>query len=309
MLRTKRLRTTLLSLLCLLSLGTANQLVAAPDLGESLDYTLRFRGLVTGFVELDIAKLTLSVGPRLEEVGNRSVYFTRMHLTTEPYKKAELIYPVRLDYRSWLDRQTLQPLIASKRLRTGEEKRELFWFNGLEGEGVHYQTPKTEASPAGPAPPQGLLRLAAIDDTDWGVLREDHRVRSDSGDLIDYMGMLHRLRRLPLETGRWFEFTVYSGKELEYYRAQVASGHLRHRGWDRQALHVKLYEYDPEEDELKDEVQLWLSDDDQRLLLRFYAESTAGALEGILETGRPENGHLDQLPDATRRSLEAYLDF
>ena len=304
-----RLRAALLLSLSVWSLAAANRLAAAPDLGESLDYTLRFRGLVTGFVELDIAKLTLSVGPHMETVGERPAYFTRMRLTTEPYTKAELIYSVRLDYRSWLDRQTLRPLLASKRLITGEEKRELFWFDRVDGEGLHYQTPKAGESPAGSAPPQGLVKLAAIDDTDWGVLRENHRVTADAGDLLDYMGMLHRLRRLPLEAGRWFEFTVYSGKKLEYYRAQVAPEHLRRRGWDRKALHVRLYEYDPEEDKLKDEVQLWLSDDEQRLLLRFYAESTAGAMEGILETGRPDNGHFDPLPDATRRSLEAYLDF
>ncbi len=298
-----------LLLLLLLPMLPMQRLAAAPDLGESLDYTLRFRGLVTGFVELDIAKLTLSVGPALGEVADRNAYLTRMQLTTAPYKKAELIYPVRLDYRSWLDQQTLQPLLASKFLITGSEKRELFWFKPDASEGYHYQTPKAGDASATTAPPQQLLKIAAIDGKDWNALRENQRVAVEQGDILDYMGMLHRLRRLPLEPGKWFDFTVFSGKQLEFYRAQIERDHLARRGWDRDALHLRLYEYDPEQRELKDEVQLWLSDDDQRLLLRFYAESTAGALEGILDTGRPDNGGHDELPDSTRRSLEAYLDF
>ena len=93
------LRIQTLLLILLLPLAPFTRALAAPDLGESLDYTLRFRGIVTGFVELDIAKLSLSVGPAMEQIDGKPVYPTRMRLTTEPYKKAELIYPVRLDYR------------------------------------------------------------------------------------------------------------------------------------------------------------------------------------------------------------------
>jgi hypothetical protein len=52
-----------------------------------------------------------------------------------------------------------------------------------------------------------------------------------------------------------------------------------------------------------------LSDDDERLLLRFYAERTFGAMEGILETGRPLGTKDDGLSEATRSSLETYLGF
>ena len=47
----------------------------------------------------------------------------------EPYSKAELLYPIRLDYRSWLDARLLQPLLATKSMQTDEDRRELFWFD------------------------------------------------------------------------------------------------------------------------------------------------------------------------------------
>jgi hypothetical protein len=303
------LRIEVLLLLLLLPLTPMERILAAPDLGESLDYTLRYRGLVTGFVELDIANLTLSVGPAVEQVADQSVYVTRMQLTTEPYKKAELIYPVRLDYRSWLDQQTLRPLLAAKFLVTGEEKRELFWFDRSDKRCYHYQTPKSDPIRATATPPLSLLNLIVSGDEGWAVLRENERVALDQGEILDYMGMLYRLRRLPAESAKWFDFTVFTGKRLQHYRARLERQRLVKRGWDRDALHSKLYEYDPQKDKLKDEIQLWFSDDDQRLLLRFYAESTLGALEGILETGRPDNGRHDDLAESTRRSLEAYLDF
>jgi hypothetical protein len=295
-------------LFLLLPLFHSGPAVAAPDLGESLDYTLRFRGFVTGFVELDIAKLTLSVGSSVEQMVERPSYFTRMKLTTEPYKKAELIYPVRLDYRSWLDERTLQPLFAAKFLMTGDEKREIFWFDRSDEQCYHFQTAKGDEAKAGAKPPQHLLNLASLDAVGWGNLRENKRLAMDE-EILDYMGMLHRLRQLPVKPGKWFEYKVYTGKKLEYYRVRLERGRLVKRGWDRAALHLKLYEYDPKKDKLKDEIQLWISDDDERLLLRFYAERTAGVLEGVLDTGRPDNGSHDELSESTRRSLETYLGF
>lgn len=305
----KNLRTEILMLcLLLLTVLSSGRAAAAPDLGESLDYTLRFRGLVTGFVELDIARLTLSVESALKQMEGRPAYLTRMQLTTEPYKKAELIYPVRLDYRSWLETGTLQPLMATKSLVTGKEKWELFRFDRADDMGYHYQTGDGKTQPAGLAPPRRLLQMASLDDG-WSALREHERIPLDQSQVVDYMAMLHQLRRLPAEIGKWFDFTVFNGKKLIYYRAHLDRDRLVRRGWDRDALLVKLYEHDPDSGKLDDEVQLWISDDDQRLLLRFYAESTAGALEGILETGRPDNGRHDPLPEPTRRSLERYLDF
>ncbi len=305
----KNLRIEALLLLLLLPLVPFGRLDAAPDLGESLDYTLRFRGLLSGFMELDIAQMSLSVGPSLEEMTGRPAYPTRMRLTTEFYKKAELIYPVRLDYRSWLDEKTLQPLVAVKSLVTRAERREIFWFNQGEGQAYHYQTPKPDASEPGQTLPDPLLQMTALTDQGWSGLQEHLRIPLDEEVIVDYMGMLHQLRQLPAEPGKWFGYTVFTGKRLQHYRVLVDKDRLVRRGWDRDALFLKLFEYDPEQDELKDEVQVWLSDDEQRLLLRFYAESAAGALEGILETGRPDNGHQDELSDSTRRSLETYLDF
>jgi hypothetical protein len=308
-----RLQTLLL--LLWLPLSAAMAAGSSPRLGETLQYTLSFRGLLSGFVELDIARLTLSVEPRMQDVAGMSAYVTRLQLTTAPYRKAELLYPVRLDYRSWLDARLLQPLLATRVLHTDESKRELFWYDRQSGNGHVYRVsdganPPDEAA-AGKAvtPPDYLRRVAARLDESWNRLLQTRQVALQVPGVIDYMGLLHQLRHANLQPGKTLRFTVFTGKRIEHYRVEVAKGRLQRGGWDRPVYYLRLFEYDPQKDALKDEVKLWLSDDDQRLLLRFYAERAVGALEGILETGRPQDGAGERLSEATEQSLERYLDF
>ena len=74
--------------------------------------------------------------------------------------------------------------------------------------------------------------------------------------VIDYMGMLHQLRWLPAESGQWFEFPIFTGKRQITYRAKVERERLVRRGWDRDSLHLRLYEYNPKKNKLEDEVEL-----------------------------------------------------
>jgi hypothetical protein len=213
-----------------------------------------------------------------------------------------------------LDSQTLQPLLATKSLQTRESKRELFWFDRQAGDGHVYRAADASkaskrVAPDGDPPPDYLRQVAALSEASWAGLLQTKQMRLVDDGVLDYMGMLHQLRHLDYRPGETLRFTVFTGKDFEYYQAKVAKERLVRGGWDRPALRLRLFEYDPKEDKLKDEIKLWLSDDDERLLLRFYAERTIGALEGILDTGRPQNGRHDKVPAATERSLKRYLGF
>jgi hypothetical protein len=303
------LRIKALILLFLLQSGAALAIASPSETGEELEYTLTFRGLLTGFVKLDIAKLTLSVEPEMAKVGGRDAYITRLQMTTEPYTKAELLYPLRLDYYSWLDSQRLQPLVAAKSLRTRESRQEFFWWDRPGGKGYHYQTPMKEQPEHEERPPEHLRQFASLVEPAWPDLLKTKQIELEERGIVDYMGLLHQLRQLPLVSGEWYEFSVFTGKRIEQYRVKGEKTHLKRGGWNLPAYHLKLYEAEPDKGKLKDEVNLWLSDDEDRRLIRFYAERTAGALEGILETGRPENGRHDNLSESTQKSLETYLGF
>lgn len=309
------MRLPTLLLLLWLPLSAVMAAGTSPRPGETLQYTLSFRGLLSGFVELDIARLTLSVEPRMQNVAGTSAYLTRLQLTTAPYRKAELLYPVRLDYHSWLDARLLQPLLATRSLHTDESKRELFWYDRQSGSGHVYRVSDgsaphgATAADDAEAPPDYLRRVVAQSDESWAGLLQTRKVALQESGVIDYMGLLHQLRQADLQPGKILRFTVFTGKRIEHYRVMVAKGRLQRGGWDRPAYYLRLFEYDAQKDALKDEVKLWLSDDDQRLLLRFYAERAIGALEGILETGRPQDEGGERLSEATEESLKRYLDF
>ena len=307
-------RMQILLILLWLPLSVATASGVSPRPGETLQYTLSFRGLLSGFVQLDIARLTLSVEPRMASVADTPAYVTRLELTTEPYRKAEILYPVRLDYRSWLDAATLRPLLATRSLRTDRPKQEFYWYDRQSGNGRVYRVSDGADPPDGtdadaPPPPADLLRVAAQPDESWTGLLQTRQVTLEAQDVVDYMGLLHQLRHADLRPGETLNFTVFTGKRVEQYRVMVEQGRQSLEGWERPVLCLRLFEVDAKKGGLKDEVKLWLSDDDQRLLLRFYAERDIGALEGVLETGRPQDAGGERLSEATRRSLEAYLDF
>ncbi|MEW8029699.1 MAG: DUF3108 domain-containing protein [Candidatus Thiodiazotropha sp.] len=280
----------------------------APVLGEHLEYTLKFRGVVTGFVELDIAKMTMAVERKMGQVDDNPAYVTNLQLTTEPYRKAEMLYPVRLNYRSWLDARKLYPLLAVKSLKTREHKEALMWFDHDQGEAYNYQSGETDSEMAG-KPPLSLKQITELPDEQWERLLQTHRVAFDGSEALDYISFLHRLRSMPLKPGKQLDFSTFNGEKLNSYHIKVDQDRLVRAGWNRPAFKVRLWEVDPESGKRSDKVDLWLSDDEERLLLRFYAERTFGAMEGILETGRPLGSEDSGFSEATQSSLETYLGF
>jgi hypothetical protein len=299
---------TIVFLFGLLIAGTS-VVAKAPTPGEQLEYTLKFRGLVTGFVELDIAKLTMVVEPKMARVVNSPAYVTSLQITTEPYRKAEMLYPVRLNYRSWLDARKLHPLVAFKSLKTREHKEALMWFDHNQGEAFNYQFGKSDDK-ARRRPPLSLKQTTELPDEQWNKLLETHRVAFNGVEALDYISILHRLRTMPLKPGAQHDFSNFNGEEFNAYRIKVNRERVIRAGWNLPAFRVRMWEVDPKSGKTKgDEVDLWLSDDDKRLLVRFYAERAFGAMEGILETGRPLGDEDAGFSEATRSSLESYLGF
>ncbi len=280
-----------------------------PMPGENLEYTLKFRGWITGYVELDIAKLNLLVEPQMDQVMGRPAYVASMLLTTEPYAKAEMLYPVRLSYRSWLDAEGLYPVIAVKSLRLDEDREELFWFDRPADYARHYQN-KERKDEAPVTPPMELQPVTGLSRELWRELLENRSLKMNGEDTVDYMGLYHRLRAMPFREGESVEFVTFNGREIEHFRVDMHRDWLKRAGWDRSAYRLTIREIDPEKGDQGDPIDLWMSDDEQRLLLRFYAERTFGAMEGILETGRPQLAVTrEPLSEATRESMETFLDF
>ncbi|MET0051832.1 MAG: DUF3108 domain-containing protein [Candidatus Thiodiazotropha sp.] len=144
----------------------------------------------------------------------------------------------------------------------------------------------------------------------WQELLENRSLKMNGEDTVDYMGLYHRLRSMPFRDGEHVEFIAFNGREIERFRVDMRRDRLQRAGWDRSTYRLTIREVDPENGDRGDPIDLWMSDDEQRLLLRFYAERTFGAMEGILETGRPQLEETrEPLSEATQQSMETFLDF
>ncbi len=225
---------------------------------------------------------------------------TTLDLTTEPYGKAEMIYPIRYRYRSWLEPEQQIPLLVNEYLETDDVSEELLWFDRKNHLGYRYVKKDGRTEPEAKQPPGFLLDKIDLGEADGKILAQEDRQPFPEKGVWDYLSMLYRLRFLDLEAGRVFELPLYNGKRIKHYQVEVTREHMTQAGWNRPAYKLSLSEGKRKRDSI---TSVWVSDDDERLPLRFYVQRTFGAVEGILETGRPSSVQKNGFSTATKSSL------
>lgn len=278
-------------------------LAVQPRLGERLEYTFSYRGIFSGFMQMDIARGVFDLREEPDPIQGKEVYLASLNLTTEPFGKAEMLYPIRYRYRTWLEPGEQIPLLVSEYLETDEISEELLWFDRENLMGYRYvrqAEPEAEALLA-PAP---LLEKLDEDQSVGAVMVQENQQKISDGAAWDYLSLLYRLRYLDLAPGKVYHLPLYNGKRIKRYRVEVFRERLAKSGWYRPSFRLSLQEIrkgDPRSDSI---TQVWVSDDEERLPLRFYVKRSIGALEGVLETGRPAASREDGFSPETQRSLE-----
>ena len=271
--------------------------------GEKLRYTFSYQGIFSGFVPIEIADAVLEVQPESEIVQGLVTYQVTLDLTTESYPKAELLYPVRYRYRSWMEPDRQQPVLISEFLKTDETSEELLWFDRENQQGHRYV--KADERQNGAAVPPGFL-LQKADPTERDALHWAQKSRQEFTDraVWGYLSLLYRLRFLDLQTDRVFELNLYNGKRIKQYRVEVTDEPVAPTEWNRAAFILKLFEVGGKSAKKKFVASVWVSNDELRLPLRFLVQQGFGELQGILHTGRPLTARQDGLSAATSQSLQ-----
>ena len=254
--------------------------------GERLEYTFSYQGIFTGFISIKIAHAEFAIQPTVVVINGQKTYLGSMELSTESFGMAEMFYPIRYRYRSWFEPDQQTPLLVTEYLKTDEVSEELLWFDRENQQGYRYvkrETPKE----GGAAPPDFLLDKAGVRQSDRSLMVNSHQKSFNDNEVWDYLSMLHHLRFLELKPGQVINLPLYNGKEVKRYRVGVAKGKLEEAGWNRSAYELSLTELRKGKDTEGMTTRIWVSDDDERLPLRFYTKLAFGAVDGILETGRP----------------------
>jgi hypothetical protein len=275
--------------------------------GERLEYTFSFRGIITGFASLDIAHAVISVAEEADSIQGREVYLASLDLSTAPFDKAEMLYPIRYRYRTWLEPGGQMPLLVNEYLETDEVSEELLWFDRDNLMGYRY-VKQDDPPEQVRLPPEHLLAKINRSEGDGSLLVQENQLGISDGAVWDYLSMLFRLRYLELAAGRVFHLPLYNGKRIKEYRIEVARETLNlGPDCDRTAFRLSLREIRKGRSASTTVTRVWVSDDEDRLPLRFYVERSIGAVEGILQTERSVSSAERGFSPATQRSLDLIL--
>ena len=276
-------------------------------LGERLEYTFSFRGLVTGFASIDIAHAVIAVAEETDSIQGREVYLTTLDLSTAAFDMAEMLYPIRYSYRTWLEPGGQMPLLVNEYLETDEVSEELLWFDRDNLMGYRY-VKQDDPPEQVDLPPDHLLAKLDRTEGDGSLLVRKNKLEISDGAVWDYLSMLFRLRYLELDSGAVFRLPLYNGKRIKEYRIEVVREPLKlGPDWRRPAFRLSLQEVRKGSATRSSVTRVWVSDDEERLPLRFYVERSIGVVEGILQTGRPATSKDRGFSAATQRSLDLIL--
>jgi hypothetical protein len=254
--------------------------------GERLDYTFSYKGVVSGFIKIDIAHASFSVTTEPVSIDGYSVYRASCEVSTEPFAQAELIYPFRYRFSSWFESSRQIPHLSLEYMRTNEIEEELLWFDRKQGLAFRYhksQTPTVQEA----RPPAFQLPGLDLDPRQWSLAEGAQRQPLSDTGVWGYLSLLYRLRFGDLPAGEWFDLPVYNGKGIKTYRVEVTRERLRRDGWDLPAFKLNLYEVRNGRRKGDKNTLIWISDDELRRPLLFQVVRLVGVFEGILETGRP----------------------
>lgn len=266
-------------LLCLLSfpylaVGQSFQL------GEQLNYTVSYRGILSAWQSLDIAKAALETEPQLQQIDNTMVLSAHLVVTTKPYDAAEAFYPIRYSFRSWFKPASYTTLLVDELRREKGFNQSLLWFDRSENQVHRFKRSddhllKKEVLPL-------FLRQKYEMASGVSGFREKSGSELKSG-MLDHLSLLYRMRLVTLESGDVVNLPASDGKGLIGYQVEVIGEERLFQGSETQmTIKVKFVPQDRDEGSL-DAIYVWYALDERRIPIRFYSSRFFGDIEICLD--------------------------
>lgn len=222
---------------------TPGQMAVPFDVGEKLDYEVKFGPLKVGRGSMEVAGI--------DTVRGRHAWHTVFRVAGGTF-----LYKVRDRLESWMDVRTLSSLRHHQDLNEGSRDRERK-FEIFPERGVFVEEGKPEEQPTVSAP-------------------------------LDDGSFLYFLRTIPLEVGKEYSFDRYFRPDRNPVRIRVVR---------REKIRVPAGEFDAivVQPIIKSKgifsenghAEVWLSDDDRRIMLQMKSKLSFGSLNLYLKSYRP----------------------
>jgi hypothetical protein len=252
---------------------------------ERLEYTVSYKGVFSAWARVEIATAAISTELDPDPLNGHPVYRSEVWVTTELYRKTELLYPFRFRYQSWfsLDPPRTELVAVWQKARNGVE-RGVLWFD-WEGGGIRRFTWEEQSEGTGKTEKTPVLPDYLADRRFSGIALKRFRYRGQAAltlavEAMDYLALLQHVRFRDLRPVQTLYVPVSDGKDLLGYRIQVQARERLSRN-DSSIEAFKL-RFDPlyQDGDSHPDIYLWISADQRRLPLRSYSEH---ALYGAVE--------------------------
>ena len=253
--------------------------------GERLDYTVSYDGMLSGWSFTPIAKATLEIEPVEYQINGESALSARLTVSTEQFKTAERIYPIRYSFQSWFEPAGRYTLLVDETMVDGKLSKQLVWFD-QEQKLVHRFKRRQDKLSATETLPEFLRLQYASESGKPSGFKAKSKVSLQQG-MLDHLSLLYRLRLLELEQGRQITLPASDGKDLISYRIKILEPEsLQRQGQSIPAFKMRFQPVYRDGEEMP-YIYVWYSQDKRRVPLRFYSNRSFGSIDISLDGNQP----------------------
>ncbi len=274
----------------ILSASTAKVPSFSFSTGETLHYTLSYRGLLTSMIWADLADVKMTFRDNEQTPDKHSAYQFELYLSTQQYAKAELFQPVRYHYKTTLD-SNFQRTVLVEEIDNGDNQSHKFlWLDWATRESQLFKKRKKIVLSSGFL---GLKRKFVWEKDDAYALpdflnhypltdnKQSYLIHKKVGDKLNYqqildpLSLIYSLRSIDFSVQKNFVKAVAVADDIRVYQVQQLNHELLMiHGKQRSAIKYRIHS-----DEKKDRYfYVWLSTDINKAPLRMSMDAPLGEI-------------------------------
>ena len=266
--------------------------------GERLNYKLSYRGLLTSMLWVDIANAQMSFNADVLNYNQFRGHQYSLWVTTEHFKKAELIHAVRYRYSVMLDHHLNRALLVEEQDNGISQEHEILWLDWINNKTELYKRREKESKDSGlfrqqqpekweadgsKALPAFLAARGSLDTEDKSL---SYFIHKETGDdirhqhVIDPLSLIYKLRQPEFILENSTDIAVAIGDDVRIYRVQQQGMEMLEVNSQTRPAWKYLIHTISNRDKA---FYVWLSDDRQRIPLKFLMEAPLGKLVVTLQ--------------------------
>ncbi len=283
------------------------------DGDEYLVYRLSYRGIFTAFVWKELADLALIAGHLPVTFEQQPGCHLQLKLSTENYSVAEALRPTRYQRRSIVDPTLQRALLVEEIEDSTEDEQNATWVNWadkrielfrlrrqttddsagffFDDDDPYPAEPEWEEDGAKPLP--AFLNTSPLLDGKYTPLVYDKSIDiPDLESLLDPLSLIFAARRHADNPEQDLVFPVTFEDEIRYYRTHgLGREDVEIGGVPRSAHKLEIKRTRIEGAKDKELLVMWLSDDGQRIPLRFEIQTKVGKIKIHIRPESLRNNH------------------